>query len=112
MEEFPQSSPNLTDASSNLYELIKGRNLWAYPDPELRQAVGHAVAKETPRGWRIAKEKASAKVDVVVALAMAALACVQENTGAEQPTDITLPRLLRREALHPMLWGGHTTDAY
>jgi hypothetical protein len=27
MEEYPQSVPNLTEASQNLYELIQGRNL-------------------------------------------------------------------------------------
>jgi hypothetical protein len=34
------------------------------------------VALEIARGWRIAKEKASHKIDVIVALAMAALAPV------------------------------------
>ena len=37
----------------------------------------HAVALETGRGCRIAKEKVSHKIDVVVALAMAALGAVQ-----------------------------------
>jgi hypothetical protein len=35
------------------------------------------VAIETSRGWRIAKEKISHKIDVVVALAQAALGAVQ-----------------------------------
>ena len=77
MVEFPQSVPNLTTASSNLYELIKGRNLVVYPDDSVRLAVSRAVAVETTRGWRLTKEKASHKIDVVVALAMAAHACVQ-----------------------------------
>lgn len=82
MEEFPQSVPNLTAASQNLYDLIKGRNLAAYNDAEIRTAVGHAVAIEGTRGWRIAKEKARLKIDVVVALAMACLACVRaQATG-------------------------------
>jgi hypothetical protein len=68
--------PNLTEASSNLYELIKGRNLAVYRDDAIRLAVSRAVALETPRGWRIAKEKASHKIDVVVALAQAALGAV------------------------------------
>jgi hypothetical protein len=79
MVEFPQSVPNLTEASQNLYELIKGRNLSVYPDEAMRLAVSRAVAVETSRGWRIAKEKASHKIDVIVALAMAALAAVQEG---------------------------------
>jgi phage terminase large subunit-like protein len=82
MIEFPQSVPNLTEASTNLYELIKGQNLIAYPDEEVRLAVSRAVAVETSRGWRIAKEKTAHKIDVVVALAMAALGAVR---GAYPP---------------------------
>lgn len=74
MVEFAQSTPNLTAASQNLYELIKGGNLTAYPDPDLRLAMQRAVALETSRGWKITKEKSSHKIDVVVALAQAALA--------------------------------------
>src|SRR5207244_3304737 len=68
MVEFPQSVPNLTEASTNLYELIKARALVVYPDEALRLAVHRAVAIETSRGWRITKEKQSHKIDVVVAL--------------------------------------------
>jgi hypothetical protein len=77
MVEFAQTLSNLTAMGSNLYELIKGRNLVVYPDASLRLAVSRAVAIETSRGWRIAKEKASHKIDVVVALAFAALGAVQ-----------------------------------
>jgi hypothetical protein len=41
--------------------------------------MSRAIALETPRGFRIAKEKTSHKIDVVVALAMAALACVERG---------------------------------
>jgi phage terminase large subunit-like protein len=85
--EYPQSSPNLTAASQNLYELIKGRNLIAYPDAAIRLAVSRAVAIESPRGWRIAKEKQSHKIDVVVALAMAALAAVQNPSRYDSSLD-------------------------
>jgi Terminase large subunit, ATPase domain len=77
MEEFPQSVPNLTEASQNLYDLIKGRNLAVYPDADLRLAISRAVAVEGSRGWRITKEKQADKIDVVVALGMAALAAVK-----------------------------------
>ncbi|TMA44662.1 MAG: hypothetical protein E6J81_14065 [Deltaproteobacteria bacterium] len=77
MVEFPQSVPNLTEASTNLYDLIKGRNLVVYPDEGLRRAIHQAVALETSRGWRIAKEKQAHKIDVVVALAQAALGAVK-----------------------------------
>jgi phage terminase large subunit-like protein len=88
MVEFPQSPANLTEASQNLYELIKGRNLIAYADGDIRLAVQRAVAVETPRGWRIAKEKQAHKIDVVIALGMAALGTVQ-NGIAHMPMKIT-----------------------
>jgi phage terminase large subunit-like protein len=77
MVEFPQTVSNLTEASQNLYDLIKGGNIIMYPDPDLRLAVSRAVAKETGRGWKIGKEKQSHKVDLVVALAQAALGAVK-----------------------------------
>jgi phage terminase large subunit-like protein len=91
MVEFPQSMPNLTAASQNLYELIKGQGIAVYPDDEIRLAVQRAVAVEGSRGWKIAKEKASHKIDIVVALAQAALAAVQNGeqgwmlTGSYNP---------------------------
>jgi phage terminase large subunit-like protein len=83
IEEFPQSPSNLTIASQNLYELIEGRNLALYPDAAMRLAVSRAVAVETSRGWRIAKEKQSHKIDVIVALGMAA------HAAAKSPTECT-----------------------
>jgi phage terminase large subunit-like protein len=77
MVEFPQSVPNLTEASTNLFELIKGGNLVCYDDAALDKAIKQTVAVETPRGWRLAKEKTSARIDVVVALAQAALGAVR-----------------------------------
>jgi phage terminase large subunit-like protein len=79
MVEFPQTTGNLTEASQNLYDLIKSNNFVAYPDDEIRLAVNRAVAIEGARGWRITKEKASHKIDVVVAMAQAALGAVQEG---------------------------------
>jgi phage terminase large subunit-like protein len=80
IEEFPQSSPNLTAASQNLYELITGNNLVVYPDEAMRLAISRAIATETPRGWKISKEKQSHKIDVVVALGMACYAAVQAQS--------------------------------
>ena len=79
MEEFPQTVSNLTAASQNLYELIKSGGIAVYPDDEIRTSVSRAIALETTRGWRIAKEKSSSKIDAVVALAMAALAAVRKG---------------------------------
>ncbi len=83
VEEFPQSSGNLTLMSQNLFELIEGRNLILYRDDAMRLSVGHAVAVETPRGWRITKEKQNDKIDVVVALAMACWAAVSIGANAD-----------------------------
>jgi phage terminase large subunit-like protein len=80
IEEFPQSSPNLTAASQNLYDLIRNRAIVSYPDPTLRLAMSRAVAVETPRGWRISKTTQSHKIDVVVALAMACYAAVKSQS--------------------------------
>jgi len=104
MVEFPQSVPNLTETSQNLFELIKGRNLIAYADDAIRLAVQRAVAVETPRGWRIAKEKQAHKIDVVVALAMAALGAVQGGI-AHTPWKIT-PAVLARARV-PTRWSPH-----
>jgi phage terminase large subunit-like protein len=110
IEGFPQSAPNLTEASQNLYELIKGRNLVAYPDAAVRLAVSRAVAVETARGWRIAKDKQSHKIDVVVALGMAALAAVRAQSEStyhwEWVDDIggAVPKQFTGRRLLP--WGG------
>jgi phage terminase large subunit-like protein len=92
MIEFAQSVANLTESSTNLYELIKGRNLELYAEADIRLAVSRAVALETSRGWRIAKEKVSHKIDVVVALAMAALGAVHQGQPNE-PAVLTYYRI-------------------
>ena len=82
MTEYPQSTGNITQASQNLFELINGQGLIAYPDADIRLAMSRAVAVESSRGWKISKEKTSHHIDVVVSLAMSALATTQKG---EQP---------------------------
>ena len=77
LEEFPQSPSNLTTIAQNLFEFIRGQNLFVYPDRDIRLAISRAVARETPRGWRITKQVQSHKIDLVIALAMAAHAAIQ-----------------------------------
>jgi phage terminase large subunit-like protein len=91
MWEFPQTPQNLTDSSSNLFELIKGRNIIAYPDDEIRLAMQRAVAVESGRGWRITKELASHKIDVVVAIATAALFAAKSAQHAPGPGGFPSP---------------------
>jgi hypothetical protein len=52
-----------------------------YPDAAMRLALSRAVALETPRGWRLAKENQSHKIDVIVALAMACHGAMQSEYG-------------------------------
>ena len=44
--------------------------------------MNRSVALETSRGWRIAKEKQSPKIDGVVALAQAALGAMKGGTSS------------------------------
>jgi phage terminase large subunit-like protein len=77
VEEFPQTLPNLTAATSNLFDLISARQLMLYPDAAMRLAVSRAIIVESARGWRLDKLKQQHKIDVVVALSMACLAAVR-----------------------------------
>ena len=52
--------------------------------PSLRLAISRAVGIESGRGWRITKEKASHKIDVVVALAQAALGAAKQEGRARR----------------------------
>jgi hypothetical protein len=62
--------------------------------------VSRAIAIETSRGWRIAKEKQSHKIDVVIALGMACLAAVRGQAESNYNLD----------ALADTLDEGHTVD--
>jgi hypothetical protein len=42
IEEYPQTVPNLTAATSNLFDLISARQLILYPDAAMRLAVSRA----------------------------------------------------------------------
>jgi len=75
--EFPQTVPNLTAATSNLYDLLMERRLALYPDAGMRLAASRAVIVESSRGWRLDKLKQAHKIDVIVALSMACLAAVR-----------------------------------
>jgi hypothetical protein len=77
MWEYAQSVPGLTETSQNLYELIKSNSIVVYPDADIRLAMSRAIAKEGVRGWHIVKAKQTHKIDVVVALSMAALCAAQ-----------------------------------
>ena len=73
MQEYPQTVPGLTEMGQNLYDLVQNGNLVLYPDKDLRHEATCALGRETARGIRIAKESTTAKIDQIVALAMAAV---------------------------------------
>jgi phage terminase large subunit-like protein len=89
IEEFPQTVPNLTAATSNLYDLIQSRSLALYPDAAMRLAISRAIMHESSRGWRLDKLKQQHKIDVVVALSMAALAAVRGQGESSYVSDLS-----------------------
>jgi phage terminase large subunit-like protein len=87
IESFPQTLPNLTAATSNLFDLIQARRLALYADANMRLAASRAILHESVRGFRIDKLKQAHKIDVIVALAMACHAAVQgQNEPSYDPT--------------------------
>ncbi len=71
MVEFPQSHSRMVPASERLYAAVVEQRLRHPNDETLNRHVAAAVAKDTPRGWRLDKSARSAQIDAVVALAMA-----------------------------------------
>jgi phage terminase large subunit-like protein len=68
---FPQSPSRMIPASDRLYRAIIERRITHPNDPDLNRHVASAIAKDSPRGWRVDKAHRSAQIDGVVALAMA-----------------------------------------
>lgn len=81
--EMPQTSARV-ESDMALYQAINSRTLRHFGDPELTEHVKNAVAVETARGFRLAKEKASKKIDLAVALSMAAWASRQSRYAAPE----------------------------
>ncbi len=118
MTPYDQTSGNLTLAGQTLYDLVNGRQIQFYPDAELRRHFLNAVAVHSGRGWRLAKEKTSNKIDGCVAASFAALAAVEgsamspgdawmeaarrmvEADGVVGPHAVTDPRLAHLPKLH------------
>lgn len=78
MVEYPQTNSNCVLMSETLAGLLNNQSLMLYQNQELRQHLLNAEAKETPRGWRLIKKKASRKIDLAVALAMACQAAQEK----------------------------------
>jgi phage terminase large subunit-like protein len=95
LEPLAQTSQNLTAASTALYDLVTQQRLALYPDKQMRQHVLNAVAVNSARGWKLAKEKSTRKIDAAVALSFACLAATRK------PPEPGLPSSTRH---HP--WAG------
>lgn len=78
IEEFAQTVGNLTLAGNALFDLIKQRQLVVYPCDDLRAHALNAQARQTARGIRLVKDKATRKIDAAIGLAIAA-ACLQKR---------------------------------
>ena len=81
MKEYAQSTANLTEMGQNLYDIVDQLNIDLYSDDVLRHEAKVTIGKETARGFRIAKEKQSQKIDQIIALAMAAIGCTKSITS-------------------------------
>ena len=68
--EMPQTAQRV-EADTALFNAIISGQVRHYRSPDLDEAVRNAIIVETPRGIRLAKEKASRKIDPLVALSMA-----------------------------------------
>ena len=75
--EMPQTAQRV-EADTALYNGIVSGSIRHYKNAELDEAVRNAVIVETPRGMRIAKEKASKKIDALVALSMSHHAAIMQ----------------------------------
>jgi phage terminase large subunit-like protein len=80
IEAYPQTVPNLTRSGQALFDLLNGQTLLLYKAPDVRAQALMTVAVESARGWRIAKEKSSHKIDSIVALSMACVAALESST--------------------------------
>ena len=91
IREFPQTSANTTRMGQAIFDLLNGKNLVVYPSDDLRGQALNTVAIESSRGWRVAKEKASKKIDAIVAMSMACVAALDNPASDSTPLDIFVP---------------------
>lgn len=85
---FDQTQTNMIMASQLLFDLLRNRNLEAYPADDMKRHIQMSVAETSARGFRIVKSKSNKRhhVDGAVALAMASYDAVS-NGGV----DISIP---------------------
>jgi phage terminase large subunit-like protein len=70
MRELPQTTAR-TESGQALYYAIASKTIRHFNHPDLNEHIANAVAAESGRGYRLAKERTSRKIDLAVALSMA-----------------------------------------
>lgn len=91
MVELPQTGARV-ESDQALYDAIISKTINHYGDPTLTEHITNAVAIETPRGFRLAKEKTTRKIDAAVALSMAHYGALQIGSYSplpEQPEQVS-----------------------
>jgi hypothetical protein len=71
------------EADQALYDTVISRQIAHYNEPGLNEHMRNAIAVETLRGYRLAKDKTSMKIDAAVALSMASWGAA--GMGGYQP---------------------------
>jgi phage terminase large subunit-like protein len=79
--EMPQNNARLVPASKGLYEAVVQKRLTHGNDRALNQHVAAAIARDTPRGWRLDRPDRSTPIDGVIAMAM----CVARAEAKPEP---------------------------
>ena len=74
MEKYNQTSGNLLLMAQSLMDKLRYRSITFYPDADLRRQASSTSVSETPDGMKLEKGRTNAKVDSIVALAMAIIA--------------------------------------
>jgi phage terminase large subunit-like protein len=82
-------------ATETLYSYLANNRIRLYEAADLRQHVLNAASVETSRGFRLAKEKGSLKIDGAVALSFACAAASQVNKPAVLPAHVKLGESLK-----------------
>jgi phage terminase large subunit-like protein len=58
-------------ASERIHRAVIERRITHPNDPDLNRHVSNAIAKDSPRGWRLDRAHRTANIDAVIAMALA-----------------------------------------
>ena len=76
--EYTQSPDHLGKMANTMIELFKSQGLILYDAQDIKKAVQNAALIETPRGYKLAKDHQTGKIDLLVALAMGAVGVLEQ----------------------------------